>query len=207
MAEGDGAWVVLGRKSDRFQSPSGDPERPQGVPEAGRGVILSVVFVFFEKWSANFWLSPQMQPFQTNSWQDSRCRLPPLRPSHIPPGYRRKPVICCICKEGLPLNKFSMAWQKKMMTLRQYTENIGARCLDCQYPKCSFCGQKPTAFLQHKVAPKTRAERDAYVCKDCKYPSCLGCKRPMTRKAREVWRKEPKATWTCQPHEMRFRSD
>ena len=48
MAEGDGAWVVLGRKSDRFQSPSGDPERPQGVPEAGRGVILSFVFVFFE---------------------------------------------------------------------------------------------------------------------------------------------------------------
>ena len=49
MAEGDGAWVVLGRKIDRFQSPSGDPERPQGVPEAGRGVILSFVFVFFEK--------------------------------------------------------------------------------------------------------------------------------------------------------------
>ena len=47
MAEGDGAWVVLGRKSDRFQSPSGDPERPQGVPEAGRGVILSLCF--FEK--------------------------------------------------------------------------------------------------------------------------------------------------------------
>ena len=67
MAEGDGAWVVLGRKIDRFQSPSGDPERPQGVPEAGRGVILSFVFVFFEKWSANFWLSPQMQPFQTKT--------------------------------------------------------------------------------------------------------------------------------------------
>ena len=67
MAEGDGAWVVLGRKIDRFQSPSGDPERPQGVPEAGRGVILSFVFEFFEKWSANFWLSPQMQPFQTKT--------------------------------------------------------------------------------------------------------------------------------------------
>ena len=48
MAEGDGAWVVLGRKSDRFQSPSGDPERPQGVPEAGRGVILSFVCVFLK---------------------------------------------------------------------------------------------------------------------------------------------------------------
>ena len=48
MAEGDGAWVVLGRKIDRFQSPSGDPERPQGVPEAGRGVILSFVCVFLK---------------------------------------------------------------------------------------------------------------------------------------------------------------
>ena len=90
MAEGDGAWVVLGRKIDRFQSPSGDPERPQGVPEAGRGVILSFVFVFFEKWSANFWLSPQMQPFQTNSWHDSRCRLPPLRPSAHPTWLQTK---------------------------------------------------------------------------------------------------------------------
>ena len=67
MAEGYGAWVVLERKIDRCQSPSGEPERPQGVPEAGRGVILSFVFVFFEKWSANFWLSPQMQPFQTKT--------------------------------------------------------------------------------------------------------------------------------------------
>ena len=48
MAEGDGAWVVLGRKIDRFQSPSGDPERPQGVPEAGRGAILSFVCVFLK---------------------------------------------------------------------------------------------------------------------------------------------------------------
>ena len=195
-----------GAKLIDFNLPAATRSAPR-ESQRRAGASYCLCLCVFEKWSANFWLSPQMQPFQTNSWQDSRCRLPPLRPSHIPPGYRRKPVICCICKEGLPLNKFSMAWQKKMMTLRQYTENIGARCLDCQYPKCSFCGQKPTAFLQHKVAPKTRAERDAYVCKDCKYPSCLGCKRPMTRKAREVWRKEPKATWTWQPHEMRFRSD
>ena len=93
----------------------------------------------------------------------------------------------------------SRAWhalQKKMLTIRQYTESVGAHCLDCQYPKCSLCCEKPTALLAPRVTPKTRAERDAYVCKDCKYPSCLGCKRPMTRKAREVWRKEPKATWT-----------
>ena len=30
--------------------------------------LLSLCFVFFnEKWSANFWLSPQMQPFQTKT--------------------------------------------------------------------------------------------------------------------------------------------
>ena len=207
MAEGDGAWVVLGRKIDRFQSPSGDPERPQGVPEAGRGVILSFVCVFLKNGARTSGCLHKCNHSKRTAGRIHDAVCLHCDPVHIPPGYRRKPVICCICKEGLPLNKFSMAWQKKMMTLRQYTENIGARCLDCQYPKCSFCGQKPTAFLQHKVAPKTRAERDAYVCKDCKYPSCLGCKRPMTRKAREVWRKEPKATWTCQPHEMRFRSD
>ena len=48
MAEGYGARVVLERKIDRCQSPSGDPERPQGVPEAGRGVILSFVCVFLK---------------------------------------------------------------------------------------------------------------------------------------------------------------
>jgi len=34
---------VLGRKVDRFQSPSGAPELPQGVPEALRGAISEIL--------------------------------------------------------------------------------------------------------------------------------------------------------------------
>ena len=34
-------------------------------------------------------------------------------PVHIPPDYKRKQVICFICKEGLPLDKFSIACQKR----------------------------------------------------------------------------------------------
>ena len=78
MAEGDGAWVVLGRKSDRFQSPSGDPERPQGVPEAGRGVILSFVFVFLKMErellvvSTNATIPNENLDFRS-SWKQFRC--------------------------------------------------------------------------------------------------------------------------------------
>ena len=79
MDEGDGAWVVLERKIDRFQSPSGDPERPQGVPEAGRGVILSFVFVFFEKMerellvvSTNATIPNENLDFRS-SWKQFRC--------------------------------------------------------------------------------------------------------------------------------------
>ena len=133
-----GAWVVLGRKIDRFESPSGDPERPQGVPEAGRGVILSFVCVFLKNGARTSGCLHKCNHSKRTAGRIHDAVCLHCDPVHIPPGYRRKPVICCICKEGLPLNKFSMAWQKKMMTLRQYTENIGARCLDCQYPKCSF---------------------------------------------------------------------
>ena len=166
MAEGDGAWVVLGRKIDRFQSPSGDPERPQGVPEAGRGVILSVVCVFFEKWSANFWLSPQMQPFQTNSWQDSRCRLPPLRPSAHPTWLQTKAS-----------NMFHLQGRASAGQVQhRLPEEENSNTLRMLAHAASTAG-KPTTFLTSNVTPQRRAERDADVCKDCKYPSCLGCKR------------------------------
>ena len=78
MAEGDGAWVVLGRKIDRFQSPSGDPERPQGVPEAGRGVILSFVCVFLKMErellvvSTNATIPNENLDFRS-SWKQFRC--------------------------------------------------------------------------------------------------------------------------------------
>ena len=78
MAEGDGAWVVLGRKIDRFQSPSGHPERPQGVPEAGRGVILSFVFVFLKMErellvvSTNATIPNENLDFRS-SWKQFRC--------------------------------------------------------------------------------------------------------------------------------------
>ena len=79
-----------GAKVIDFNLPAATRSAPrESQRRAGASYCLLSV-CFFKKWSANFWLSPQMQPFQTNSWQDSRCRLPPLRPSAHPTWLQTK---------------------------------------------------------------------------------------------------------------------
>ena len=72
-------WLDAGppprRKVDRFQSPSGAPELPQGVPEALRGAILEVFFGKGARTSdflKNALILNENLDFR-NSWKPFRC--------------------------------------------------------------------------------------------------------------------------------------
>ena len=93
-----------------------------------------------------------------------------------------------------------MPWQKQVLQKQLYTAAAKARCLECQLPTCSHCGQKPTAHLNTNEVPKSRKERDEFICRTCRYPACSACDADMNETQKRKWRKrllEPGTAWTC----------
>ena len=103
-------------------------------------------------------------------------------PQHLPKGWEDKKTTCSVCLEKLPLLAFSVAMQKQIIN-RNYSK---VRCLQCQYPRCSSCGQQAQSLPNVSRAPKSKEDRDNFFCLACMYPNCSGCGQAM-----EEWRKRP----------------
>ena len=90
---------------------------------------------------------------------------------------------CSVCRKELPLLAFSLGMQKQIIWYRK-TKN--ARCLECQYPRCSSCHVQAMTKPNSKRAPKSKDALDKYICLTCFYPNCSECGQSMPE-----WRKRP----------------
>ena len=111
-------------------------------------------------------------------WLESQSRLP------------EEPHKCGGCKQKKAANQYSGAFWVNYIVSR-HDLPAEARCLECQYPACCECGNRP--FLP---PPQTNHAKADYMCEKCRFPPCAGC----GRMPRPRWSKTTKTRcrdWYC----------
>eukprot|EP00973_Karenia_brevis_P095229 12426382-Karenia_brevis.AAC.1 len=74
-----------------------------------------------------------------------------------------KDLKCTVCLKMRSMSYYSVEMQKSALP-KNYTS---LRCKDCQFPKCSKCGQQPETALNSRHAPKTIEDVRAFKCTTC----------------------------------------
>ena len=96
-----------------------------------------------------------------------------------------------VCSQDKTMSHFTVEMQK--IAFKKDWKRL--RCHECQYPKCSKCGDRPTAPPHAKHAPRSKADVDSFKSLTCLYPPCSKCGSQITKREKEVH--GGKNSWLC----------
>ena len=103
-------------------------------------------------------------------------------------GHGGEPHTCSKWRRSLPWGAFSVETRKKR-------EASKWRCEECQRPRCTRCGDRPTKPLTYDAG-----DLSDYICQPCLYPPCAGgCGkgRPAKHRGRREYNVRNMPAWYC----------